>query len=208
MARMRAAVQCSASRLWHMRCESGLAVQNSEGPSVKQQPQPSLQTVLHDTFGFAALRPGQDEVIAAVLAGADVLAVMPTGSGKSLCYQLPAVVEGGLTLVVSPLIALMRDQVAAMRALGVAAASLSSANSHEDNMAALDEAKAGKLRLLYAAPERLASPGLQHGLPRSGWRGWRSTRRIASRNGGTTSGPTICSSARCGNSSAPLPCWR
>ncbi len=123
---------------------------------------------LRDTFGFSALRPGQDEVVAAVMSGADVLAVMPTGAGKSLCYQLPAVVEGGLTLVVSPLIALMRDQVAAMRALGVAAASLSSANAHEDNMAALDQAAAGGLRLLYAAPERLASPGLQARLSKIG----------------------------------------
>jgi ATP-dependent DNA helicase RecQ len=128
----------------------------------------ALRAALHDTFGFAALRPGQDEVVAAVMSGADVLAVMPTGAGKSLCYQLPAVVEGGLTLVVSPLIALMRDQVAAMRALGVAAASLSSANAHEDNLAALDQAAAGGLRLLYAAPERLASPGLQARLTKIG----------------------------------------
>ncbi len=102
------------------------------------------------------------------MAGVDVLAVMPTGAGKSLCYQLPAIVEGGLTLVVSPLIALMRDQVAAMRALGVAAASLSSANTHEENMAALDQAAAGELRLLYAAPERLAAPGLQARLAKIG----------------------------------------
>jgi ATP-dependent DNA helicase RecQ len=129
---------------------------------------PALDTALRETFGFAALRTGQDEVMAAVLSGADVLAVMPTGSGKSLCYQLPAVMEGGLTLVVSPLIALMRDQVAAMRALGVAAASLSSANPHEENMATLDAAEAGALRLLYAAPERLASSGLQGRLAKIG----------------------------------------
>jgi ATP-dependent DNA helicase RecQ len=128
----------------------------------------ALSAALHDTFGFSALRPGQDEVVAAVMSGADVLAVMPTGAGKSLCYQLPAVVEGGLTLVVSPLIALMRDQVAAMRALGVAAGSLSSGNSPEDNMATLDQAEAGALRLLYAAPERLASSGLQARLAKIG----------------------------------------
>jgi ATP-dependent DNA helicase RecQ len=128
----------------------------------------AVGAVLHETFGFSALRPGQDEVVAAVMSGADVLAVMPTGAGKSLCYQLPAIVEGGLTLVVSPLIALMRDQVAAMRALGVAAGSLSSNNSHEDNMATLDQAEAGALRLLYAAPERLASSGLQGRLAKIG----------------------------------------
>jgi ATP-dependent DNA helicase RecQ len=128
----------------------------------------AVREALHGTFGFEALRPGQDEVVAAVLAGADVLAVMPTGAGKSLCYQLPAVVQGGLTLVVSPLIALMRDQVAALRALGVEAASLSSANPHAENMAALDQAARGELRLLYAAPERLASPGLQARLAKIG----------------------------------------
>ena len=68
--------------------------------------------MLRDVFGFDGFRPGQEEVVEAVLAGEDVLAVMPTGSGKSLCYQLPALVRGGLTVVVSPLIALMRDQVA------------------------------------------------------------------------------------------------
>ena len=125
-----------------------------------------VTTTLRETFGFPALRVGQDEVVAAVLSGEDVLAVMPTGSGKSLCYQLPAIVQGGLTLVVSPLVALMRDQVAAMRAVGVAAASLSGINAHDDNLAALDAAEAGTLRLLYAAPERLASPGLLNRLGR------------------------------------------
>src|SRR5918993_4029557 len=115
-----------------------------------------LARALRETFGFAALRPGQDEVLAAVLAGADVLAVMPTGAGKSLCYQLPAVVEGGLTLVVSPLIALMRDQVAQMSAFGVPAAALGSMNDGPENARILSEAEGGRLRLLYAAPERLA----------------------------------------------------
>src|SRR5215204_4175995 len=93
----------------------------------------AVARALHHTFGFATLRPGQDEVVEAVLSRADVLAVMPTGAGKSLCYQLPAVVEGGLTLVVSPLIALMRDQVAQMTATGVPAAALTSANDAEEN---------------------------------------------------------------------------
>ncbi|MBA3516286.1 MAG: DNA helicase RecQ [Rhizobiales bacterium] len=124
--------------------------------------------ILRDTFGFPALRPGQDEVVAAVLSGADVLAVMPTGAGKSLCYQLPALVEGGLTLVVSPLIALMRDQVAQMRGFGVPAAALTSMNSHDENSATLAEAESGRLRLLYAAPERLASAGLAERLKRIG----------------------------------------
>ncbi len=79
-------------------------------------------------FGFPGFRPGQEEVIGAALHGEDVLAVMPTGSGKSLCYQLPAMAREGLALVVSPLIALMRDQVAQMRELGVSAAALNSAS--------------------------------------------------------------------------------
>ncbi|TAJ29453.1 MAG: DEAD/DEAH box helicase, partial [Reyranella sp.] len=84
--------------------------------------------LLHSVFGFADFRPGQEEIVRAVLAGENVLTVMPTGSGKSLCYQLPAIARPGLTLVVSPLIALMRDQVRALSAAGVAAGSLNSSN--------------------------------------------------------------------------------
>ena len=114
------------------------------------------RTVLRDVFGFQSYRPGQEAIVTAVLEGEDVLAVMPTGSGKSLCYQLPAVVTGQLTLVVSPLIALMRDQVAQLRALGVAAGSLNSSNDSEENRRVLEALRSGTLRLLYAAPERLA----------------------------------------------------
>ena len=82
--------------------------------------------ILKDVFGFDEFRPGQEEVIDALLAGGHVLAVMPTGSGKSLCYQVPALVLGGLTIVVSPLVALMQDQVAALRLAGVAADTINS----------------------------------------------------------------------------------
>src|SRR4029077_17697168 len=92
-------------------------------------PLASARALLHSVFGFNAFRPGQEEIVRAVLDGENVLAVMPTGSGKSLCYQLPAVARSGLTVVVSPLIALMRDQVRALSAAGVAAGSLNS--SHE-----------------------------------------------------------------------------
>src|SRR5574343_303051 len=85
-------------------------------------------SLLHSVFGFSAFRPGQEEIVSAILHGDNVLAVMPSGSGKSLCYQLPALVRGGVTLVVSPLIALMRDQVRALTAAGVAAGSLNSSN--------------------------------------------------------------------------------
>ncbi len=110
---------------------------------------------LRTVFGLQAFRPGQQAVIDAVLRGEDVLAVMPTGSGKSLCYQLPAVLREGLTVVVSPLIALMRDQVAALRSLGVAAAALNASVLPEERRAIFSAARDGRLSLLYAAPERL-----------------------------------------------------
>jgi ATP-dependent DNA helicase RecQ len=118
----------------------------------------AAQDILRKTFGFAAFRPGQDEIVSAILDGSDVLAVMPTGSGKSLCYQLPALVRGGLTVVVSPLIALMRNQVAQLRGYGVPAAALNSANDPSENRAVLDSLARGELRLVYVAPERLLKP--------------------------------------------------
>ena len=114
----------------------------------------TLQTV----FGFDRFRPGQQEIVEAVLAGENILAVMPTGSGKSLCFQLPAVVRPGLTVVVSPLIALMRDQVGQMRANGIEAASLNSANDPEENRRTHAALREGRLKILYVAPERLARP--------------------------------------------------
>jgi len=115
----------------------------------------SVQRALRATFGFEGFRPGQAEIVAATLEGRDVLAVMPTGSGKSLCYQLPALLRDGLTVVVSPLIALMRNQVAQLCGYGVAAAALNSANDPAENRAILDRIKRGELRLVYVAPERL-----------------------------------------------------
>jgi ATP-dependent DNA helicase RecQ len=110
---------------------------------------------LRTTFGFGAFRPGQVDIVDAILNGRDVLAVMPTGSGKSLCYQLPALLRGGLTVVVSPLIALMRNQVAQLRGYGIAAATLNSANDAGENRAVVDGITGGDLRLVYVAPERL-----------------------------------------------------
>ncbi len=106
-------------------------------------------------FGYDRFRPGQAQVIESLLAGRHVLAVMPTGAGKSLCYQVPALVMGGLTVVVSPLIALMRDQVNALRLNGVAAVCINSAQSRADNVTAWRQAVRGEARLLYMAPERL-----------------------------------------------------
>ena len=110
---------------------------------------------LTETYGFADFRPGQEELLAATLAGEDVLAVMPTGAGKSLCYQLPALARGGLTLVVSPLIALMRDQVAQLDALGISAAALNSASEPDERRRVAEGLRDRSLRLLYVAPERL-----------------------------------------------------
>ncbi len=106
-------------------------------------------------YGFAGFRPGQEEIVAAVLSGEDVLAVMPTGSGKSLCFQLPALAREGLTLVVSPLIALMRDQVAQLGELGVSAAALNSATEPSERQRITRALRDRSLRLLYVAPERL-----------------------------------------------------
>jgi ATP-dependent DNA helicase RecQ len=111
--------------------------------------------VLKDVFGYDSFRPGQERIIDALLHGRNVLAVMPTGSGKSLCFQVPALVMGGLTVVVSPLVALMQDQVQALRLAGVAADAINSAQSREDNVEAWRRAAAGETRLLYMAPERL-----------------------------------------------------
>jgi ATP-dependent DNA helicase RecQ len=115
----------------------------------------AAQQELRATFGFAAFRPGQADIISAILDGQDVLAVMPTGSGKSLCYQLPALVRGSLTVVVSPLIALMRNQVAQLCGYGVAAAALNSANDSSENRTILDRIARREMRLVYVAPERL-----------------------------------------------------
>src|SRR3984885_5060768 len=115
----------------------------------------AAQSRLQSTFGFAEFRPGQADIVSAILEGRDVLALMPTGSGKSLCYQLPALMRDGLTVVVSPLIALMRNQVAQLSANGIAAASLNSANDPAENRAILDRLGRGELRLVYVAPERL-----------------------------------------------------
>lgn len=120
----------------------------------------AARSTLKTTFGYDDFRAGQDEVIEAVLAGRDVLAVMPTGSGKSMCYQLPALVDGGLTVVVSPLIALMRDQVKQMAAVGVGAVTLNSQNSDDETAQAWRSLRNGDTHLIYVSPERLAVDGL------------------------------------------------
>jgi ATP-dependent DNA helicase RecQ len=127
----------------------------------------SARTVLRDVFGHAAFRDAQEQIVECVIAGADVLVLMPTGGGKSLCYQVPSLLRPGTGIVVSPLIALMQDQVAAMRQLGMRAAFL---NSTLDAAAARNVERAlvdGELDLLYVAPERLTTPRCLELLARS-----------------------------------------
>jgi len=131
-------------------------------------PPRDFDTLLAQVFGFSAFRPGQREIVAAVTGGQDTLAIMPTGGGKSLCFQLPALCREGVTVVVSPLIALMRDQVRALREAGVAAGALTSGNTDEETEAVFAALDAGDLKLLYLAPERLAAGGTQALLRRIG----------------------------------------
>jgi ATP-dependent DNA helicase RecQ len=121
--------------------------------------------LLHSVFGFPDFRPGQSEIVQAVLAGKNTLAIMPTGGGKSLCFQLPALCRDGVTVVISPLIALMRDQVRALKAVGVEAGALTSGNTDEETEEVFTAIDEGRLKLLYMAPERLAS-GAMAGLLR------------------------------------------
>ena len=117
--------------------------------------------LLKTYFGYDKFRPGQEEIIANVISGRDSLVLMPTGGGKSLCYQLPALHFQGLTLVVSPLIALMKDQVDSLNANGIAARFVNSTLSFQEAAHVQGLAKSGRLKILYAAPERLALPGFR-----------------------------------------------
>ncbi len=114
-------------------------------------------TILSTIFGFSDFRPGQEQVVDCLLAGKSTLAVMPTGAGKSLCFQVPALVLGGLTIVVSPLVALMQDQVAALKLAGVEAETINSSRSREDNIESWYRVANGTTSILYLAPERLMS---------------------------------------------------
>ena len=118
-----------------------------------------LLSLLKEHFGFTSFRPLQEEIIRDALAGRDVVALLPTGGGKSLCFQLPALARPGLTVVVSPLIALMKDQVDALQANGIAATFLNSSLSAQESQARLRGMHRGDYQLLYMAPERLMLPG-------------------------------------------------
>src|SRR5664279_2251592 len=119
----------------------------------------ALRDALKHHFGFDAFRPLQEEIVTDVLDGRDVFALLPTGGGKSMCFQLPALLGSGLTVVISPLIALMKDQVDAITTAGIPAAFLNSSLDYGALRARQRELDAGTDRLLYVAPERLALPG-------------------------------------------------
>ena len=124
------------------------------------------EQILKNIFGYDSFRPGQAEVVRSLLAGEHALIVMPTGSGKSLCFQIPALLKGGLTIVVSPLVALMEDQVAALKLAGVAADTINSSRQREINVEAWRRAAAGETRLLYLSPERLMTAPMLKALGR------------------------------------------
>lgn len=123
-----------------------------------------VQENLERFFGFSSLRPGQDEVVEAVMQGRDALAIMPTGGGKSLCYQLPALCREGVTIVVSPLIALMKDQVDALVARGIPAAAINSSLGADEYRQVMADFRSGVLRLVYVAPERFGQEGFMRTL--------------------------------------------
>src|SRR5689334_7330119 len=131
-----------------------------------QPTNPQLLPLLKEYFGFSSFRPLQEEITRDALAGKDVFALLPTGGGKSLCFQLPAVVRPGLTVVVSPLIALMKDQVDGLNAGGIPATFLNSTLTGGDSSDRLRGLNQSRYRLLYVAPERLMMPGCLSDLQR------------------------------------------
>ena len=114
-------------------------------------------SILKQYYGHSAFRAGQEALIDAILSGRDALCVMPTGGGKSLCYQIPALLLPGITLVVSPLISLMKDQVAALKSAGVPAAYINSSMTSQEYGRTLSAMSRGLYRIVYVAPERLNS---------------------------------------------------
>src|SRR5687768_6511517 len=115
------------------------------------------RAALRKFFGFEGFREGQDEVVESVLAGHDTVVVMPTGGGKSLCFQLPALMRDGVTVVVSPLIALMKDQVDALHARGLPATFVNSSIDEREQRSRIDALRQGQFKLVYVAPERFRS---------------------------------------------------
>ncbi len=131
-------------------------------PKLSTQP----HAILKDVFGYTSFRPDQEAIVDGLIAGDNILAVMPTGSGKSMCFQIPALILDGLTIVVSPLVALMEDQVAALKLAGVSADTINGSRDRETNIECWKNVAAGNLKILYLAPERLMTDRMLNALGR------------------------------------------
>ncbi|MCQ2749792.1 MAG: DEAD/DEAH box helicase [Clostridia bacterium] len=116
------------------------------------------EKTLKKYFGYESFRKGQEEIVLSILDGKDVLAVMPTGAGKSICFEIPALMMPGITIVISPLISLMKDQVDSLKARGIEADFVNSTKSSMDNFKIIKSAEKGKTKILYCTPERLLTP--------------------------------------------------
>ncbi|MDE6805865.1 MAG: RecQ family ATP-dependent DNA helicase, partial [Muribaculaceae bacterium] len=144
-----------------------METQTTETPSSPSALQERALRLLNLRYGYPSFRAGQWEVMESILAGRDTVVLMPTGGGKSICFQIPALMKDGCCIVVSPLIALMNDQVAALTANGIPAAAINSLRSEADNQLAYRRAEEGELKLLYLSPERLLSDldGIRRHIP-------------------------------------------
>ena len=120
-------------------------------------PQPTAKQILHEVFGYPEFRGKQEAIVNALAGGESLMVLMPTGGGKSLCYQIPALMREGVAVVVSPLIALMNDQVASLHVAGIEAAAVNSSTSADEAHEIADKLAQGRLKLLYVAPERLVT---------------------------------------------------
>ena len=134
---------------------------NEKTDKIMEETKKKAERLLKDIFGYDSFRPLQLDIIQSVISGCDTLAIMPTGGGKSLCYQIPALIFNGITIVVSPLISLMQDQVSSLQENGVEAVFLNSSLTWEKYLAAVRQIKAGKIKLVYVSPEGLATERLQ-----------------------------------------------
>jgi ATP-dependent DNA helicase RecQ len=166
------------------------------------------RVTLRQSFGYPGFRPGQERAIASILSGRDTLVVLPTGGGKSLCYQVPALMTPGLTVVVSPLISLMKDQVDALSARALPAAFINSTLTSSRCPIAWRRRQRGDIKMLYVAPSVSTRGRRPTASVQSGCRCSRSTKPTASANGATTSGRATSECALCASGSAPRPRWR
>ena len=134
--------------------------------SINRENKQSPQAILESTFGYSEFRDQQQSIIDTAIEGRDSLIIMPTGGGKSLCYQIPALVRQGTGIVISPLIALMQDQVSALMQVGIRAAFLNSTLSGAETARVIEQTQSGQLDILYVAPERINQPSTLNWLTR------------------------------------------